>query len=289
MTLGIRKPLPPVESWWARRWLTLLDGLAPDQDGLLRRARDAAMHGDVANVEVAPGRVSATIYSPFGSSYVANLRLHVHSEALWEHLLATLARYPDVAVRLLTGEMPREMEDVFAAAEGISLFPHDLYEIEASCGCPNRGVICRHVAALHYRFASYLDKQPFALTTLRGRTQRQIIAGIRAQWRSEESGASEPAEGDEAESGTAPLRVAGFYEAGPALDAFIPDFTPPQHDAALLRRLGKPPFANTSEDVITPLAAVYEPVTRRALAALKQSTQSARRRSPAPRSELDED
>lgn len=280
MTLGTRKVPQLVESWWARRWLSLLDGLPTDQEGHVRRGREALQRGEVANVEVAPGHVSGTVYGIYGSPYVAHLRLHVLQEETWERILAALARYPDVAVRLLTGELPRELEDVFAAAEGVSLFPRDLHEIEASCACPVRGLICRHIAALHYRFASHLDKQPFALTTLRGRTERQIVGGIRAQWNATES-RDAPSEGTaaDAQSHTAPLRAAHFFEAGAALDAFTPDFTPPQHDAALLHRLGRPPFANVGEDVVTPLSEAYGPVTRRALAAVKQNEQGAKRRS----------
>ncbi len=282
MTLGTRKPAPLVQSWWARRWLSLLDGLAPDVAAQLRRGREAFQRGEVANVEVAPGHASATIYSPYGSPYSAHLRLHVLADATWEHIVAALARYPDVAVRLLTGELPREVEDVFATAEGVSLFPRDLYEIEATCACSARGLMCRHVAALHYRFASTLEKQPFALTTLRGHTERQIAAGIRAQWGAGANEGIESAETD-ALTNVAPLRSARFFEAGAALDAFTPDFTPPQYDAALLHRLGRPPFVSTNEDVITPLAEVYAPVTRRALAAVKQSAQSAKRRIAAKR------
>jgi len=283
MTLGTRRAPQLVESWWARRWLSLLDGLPADQEGHVRRGREALQRGEVANVEVAPGHVSGTVYGIYGSPYVAHLRLHVLAEATWGRMLSALARYPDVAVRLLTGELPRELEDVFAAAEGVSLFPRGLYEIESSCACPARGPICRHVAALHYRFASHLDKQPFALTTLRGRTERHIVVGIRAQWTATESGEDGYAERaeTEAQGHTAPLRAEGFFEAGAALDAFAPDFTPPQHDAALLHRLGRPPFANVGEDVIAPLTEAYAPVTRRALAAVKQNEQGAKRRGAA--------
>jgi uncharacterized Zn finger protein len=285
MTLGTRRPPQLVESFWARRWLSLLDQLPADQEGHLRRGREALQRSEVANVEVAPGHVSGTVYGQFGSPYVAHLRLHVLADATWERILAALARYPDVALRLLTGELPHELEDVFAAAEGVSLFPTDLFEIETGCACPVRGLICRHIAALHYRFASLLDKQPFLLTTLRGRTERQISSGIRAQWSASESGGAAHPEHDAAEAPThsAPLRADRFYEAGAALDAFMPDFTPPQHDAALLHRLGRPPFANVGEDVITPLSEAYAPVTRRALAAVKQNEQSAKRRAASKR------
>src|SRR5215468_2578521 len=104
-TLGTRRPAPLVQSWWARHWLDVLDGVPAEMEGQVRRGREALQRGEVSGIEIGPGHASATIYGPYGSPYSAHLRMHVFEDATWERMLGAVARYPDVAVRLLTGEL----------------------------------------------------------------------------------------------------------------------------------------------------------------------------------------
>jgi uncharacterized Zn finger protein len=265
---------PPLgESWWARRWLSLLNELGSEYRGVLNRGRIAARDGEVGRAEVFPGHLSATVQGSFGIAFRVDMRMPILDGRAWERVLAALAGQAGFVARLLAGEMPREVEDIFAAA-GATLFPSGLREVETTCGCLARGVICKHAAALHYFFAMNLDAQPFVLLALHGYTQQQIVAALRAEWADGDADdpVSSEAESNEdaAEHTVAPLRATSFFEAGAALDRLAFGFAPPQSDAALLQRLGRPPFATASEDVIMPLSAAYGAITRRALAALKQ-------------------
>ena len=82
------------------------------------------------------------------------------------------------AAQLLAGEMPQEIDAVFAAA-GSSLFPSTEGELETECSCPDWANPCKHVAATHYILAEQLDEDPFLLFRLRGRTQEQVMAALR--------------------------------------------------------------------------------------------------------------
>ena len=64
------------------------------------------------------------------------------------------------AAQLLAGEMPQEIDAVFAAA-GSSLFPATEGELETECSCPDWANPCKHVAATHYILAEQLDEDPF--------------------------------------------------------------------------------------------------------------------------------
>jgi hypothetical protein len=68
-----------------------------------------------------------------------------------------------------------------------------------------------------------------------------------------------------------PLRAAGFYTAGPSLDALSIPFETPAINAALLLQLGKPPFATAAEDPLTPLSTFYAAMTEQALRTLAKS------------------
>jgi uncharacterized Zn finger protein len=271
------------ESWWARQWLSMLDTVGPESRGILNRGRAAARTGDVRRAEVKPGLLSGTVSSSFGLAYGVRIGVPVLGDRTWARVIAALTSKAAYAARLLAGELPTEIEDLFAK-EGASLFPRGLWELETTCGCLAAGALCKHAAALHYFFGANLHTQPFVLLALRGRTQQQIVAAIRTQWSA--SAASETvlieADGaeDEADPAFAPLRVERFFEPGAALDELAAIGTPPQSTAALLQRLGPPPFATEREDMLTPLGRAYAAVTRHAVAALKQST---KRRSAATR------
>src|SRR6185503_13205308 len=49
-----------------------------------------------------------------------------------------------------------------------------------SCSCPDWGDPCKHVAATHYVLGEALDRDPFLLFELRGRTKRQVMDALRA-------------------------------------------------------------------------------------------------------------
>ncbi|HKB46336.1 MAG TPA: hypothetical protein VKC57_01470 [Ktedonobacterales bacterium] len=264
------------ESWWARQWLSMLDTVGPEYRSILNRGRAAARAGDVRRAEVQPGLLSGTVSSSFGLAYSVRIGVPVLGDRTWVRVIAVLTSKAAYAARLLAGELPTEIEDLFAK-EGASLFPQGLWELETTCGCLAAGALCKHTAALHYFFGANLHTQPFVLLALRGRTQQQIVAAIRAQWSASASGESallaSGADGDvEADPAFAPLRVERFFEPGAALDELAAIGMPPQSTAALLQRLGPPPFATEREDVLAPLGRAYAAVTRHAVAALKQST-----------------
>jgi uncharacterized Zn finger protein len=166
--------------------------------------------------------------------------------------------------------VPPEITDIFAGL-GLSLLPRIASEVTANCTIHPRQSLCPHVAAVHYLLATNLEGQPFLLFALRGRELTDVLDDMRAQWEGgqprEESADEDAAPLEELfPPVSAPLRAASFYRAGPALDALRITIAPPQVEAALLKRLGRPPFAAPDEDPTAALTSVYAAVTRRALA-----------------------
>ena len=61
--------------------------------------------------------------------------------------------------KLLAGEMPHDIEDVFASCK-LTLFPRSHAELKASCTCPDWENPCKHVAAAYYILAEQLRRGP---------------------------------------------------------------------------------------------------------------------------------
>jgi uncharacterized Zn finger protein len=90
-----------------------------------------------------------------------------------------MAAQAKFSAALLAGEMPQEIDAVFHAA-GASLFPKQRAELKANCSCPDDGDPCKHVAATHYVLGEALDRDPFLLFELRGRSKSQVLDALRA-------------------------------------------------------------------------------------------------------------
>jgi uncharacterized Zn finger protein len=82
--------------------------------------------------------------------------------------------------QLLAGEMPADIEEVFAAC-GLSLFPRSAAELKPSCSCPDWEPVCKHVAATYYLLAERFDEDPFAIFAWRGRERDELLDHLRSR------------------------------------------------------------------------------------------------------------
>ena len=49
------------------------------------------------------------------------------------------------------------------------------------CSCPDWANPCKHIAAVHYLLGERFDEDPFLMFLLRGRSQDEIVAALRAR------------------------------------------------------------------------------------------------------------
>ena len=280
------KPKPFVASWWAQRWLDVLEGVGPAYQSRLTRGRGDARAGRVWPLGVGPGVISAQVQDNYSYYCQAQVLLQPLPGAVWTQVLGAMATEAAAMAKLLAGEFPLEVEALFAAA-GASLFPRSAEEFAMSCTCPTWDAPCRHTAAACYAFALQIETQPLLLLTLRGRTAEQITAELRTTWSGQIGGAPRPqpkltdddepdASTDDADGFTAVLRPASFFVGRDGLERFRVTQTPPEGEAALLKRLGNPPFAKDHEDVVAALAPVYGAATRYGLRLWQRSAQGRR-------------
>jgi uncharacterized Zn finger protein len=102
--------------------------------------------------------------------YRVRVGLTAFEKAQWARVEQAPADDAWYTAKLLPGEMPTDVEDVFAAA-GLALFPSDLRELAMDCSCPDWEVPCKHLVAVFYLLAESFDADPFAILALRGRSR----------------------------------------------------------------------------------------------------------------------
>jgi uncharacterized Zn finger protein len=232
-------------SWWGQRWLQSLQGFG--WDSRLQRGRSYARQGQVVDLTLGPGGITAGVQGSRPKPYRVTIKLHPLKDAQWEKAITALAERALFVGQLLAGEMPTEIEEIFTAADA-ALFPQQSGDLEMSCSCPDWAVPCKHLAAVYYLIAEWLDRDPFLLFELRGRDRDALLTPLRERRGAEEETDAPPAEPEE------PLTAAGFWTAG-NLDLDRGSEAPPPVPQALLRALGDPP--GWSE---TPLATTLRPV-----------------------------
>lgn len=252
------------ERWWSKRFVAALEALT-DSDRL-KRGRSYARTGQVLEPRVGPGLVTARVQGSRPEPYAVRIAVKPFSEAQWLRVEKAMADQAIFMAALLAGEMPRDIEEAFAAAR-LSLFPAKPGELETDCSCPDWANPCKHVAAALYILAELFDDDPFLILAWRGRTRDRLIERLRE--RRAEPSPSTPAggPGGDAEDAAAgedapPLAAAldDFWRAGAELDRLVVSPRAAEIPDALLRQLGPLPLEASGTRLTERLAAAYRAI-----------------------------
>jgi uncharacterized Zn finger protein len=159
-------------NWWSKRWIEILEGSI--DSARLARGRSYARKGQVIDIEIEPGLVTASVQGTRKKPYQIRLGFETLSEEAMSMLLFRFRERSSFAARLLSGEMPDEMEKVFKEA-GISLFPSKSALRRYKCSCPDDAAPCKHITAVLLLLAEVFDDDPFLLLKLRGVNRESLI------------------------------------------------------------------------------------------------------------------
>lgn len=260
-------------SWWSRRFLGSLEAVLVG--GRMERGRSYARKGQVAALTLGPGDVSAVVQGSRSDPYRVRLTMPVATEEEWERIIATLGAQAGHAARLLAGDLPHEVEGVFAAA-GASLFPGPQARLVTECTCPDFENPCKHIAAVCYLVAEMFDRDPFRVLEWRGKDRAAVVDALRSLRNAptpgsagspgEEPAGRAPPPGDVGEDGRAGQEGAevsseGFWVAGPGLaDVHVLPVAAPLPDA-VLRQLPRDLLHVRGRDVADVLAVAYDAFT----------------------------
>jgi uncharacterized Zn finger protein len=164
------------ESWWSRRFLDVLESFA--MGSRLTRGRTYARKGQVISLDAVPGEVRATVQGSRVKPYRVTIGLAVFPEIVWARAEIALSEQALPSAKLLAGEVPPELEDLFADA-GAPLFPRSVKELDQRCTCPDWEVPCKHLAATFYLLAEAFDDDPFLILRWRGREREALLGRLR--------------------------------------------------------------------------------------------------------------
>jgi uncharacterized Zn finger protein len=165
------------QTWWSERFIEVLNGIG--MGNRLQRGRSYARTGQVISMDVGPGSVTAQVQGSRARPYRVRIGIAAFGKSEWAQAEDTLASNAWYTAMLLSGEMPDDIEDVFAGL-GLSLFPATARDLSLDCSCPDHAVPCKHLAATFYLLAESFDDDPFAILAWRGRERADLLANLQA-------------------------------------------------------------------------------------------------------------
>lgn len=228
------------EQWWSRRFVDVVESYS--KSNRITRGKRYARKGQVVDLVVENGVVSATVQGSRPDPYEITIRGDALDEETWQQVERAMADRAAFAAQLVTEEMPPDIEEVFEAC-GVSLFPQSYGDMATNCTCPDTANPCKHIAAVFYILAEQFDEDPFLIFRWRGRSRETVLDRLQELRGVDETSDTQDTSfeaGDERPIGDC---LDEFWTAGESLeDVTIRSGTVKVADAAL-KRLGEPPAA----------------------------------------------
>ena len=253
------------KNWWAKKWISVLEGF--HLGARLNRGRSYARRGQVLDMQVASGVITANVQGSRPRPYRVEIRVKTLPESAQTRLGSALSRQALFVAKLLAGEMPQDIEQALRGT-GVSLFPEQLDDLQTQCSCPDWSNPCKHIAAVYYLMGEEFDRDPFLLFKLRGIDRAKLTALIGGQVqppkrrRRRKSRGMRPAMPPVSE----PINPsAGAFWDGAALPpGWLGEIRTPPLPAALLKRLGNFPLWRGNEHILDALTPIYIRASKRA-------------------------
>ncbi len=194
------------ETWWGRKFLEVV--MKSNDYIRLNAGKSYARNGQVQWIEASPCSVEAKVSGSY--VYAVRIRFTPLPEESWKKMLSIISDEASFAARLMAGSFPEAMERRLSKQD-LSLFPR-VDPKSKGCNCPDKGSPCKHEAAIYFLLAENIDKDPFLLFLLHGKTKEDVLSGLR------EARVAESVPTDNLEVSVVPSGSSGsYYRMGAAL------------------------------------------------------------------------
>jgi len=236
----------------------------------LNRGRTYARKGQVMDMKVQAGIVTAKVQGTRARPYSVSIRLKPLSDEEWSKTFNLMSQKAFFMAKLLAGEMPQEIEEAFSENK-TPLFPTSSHNLETDCTCPDWANPCKHIAAVCYILAEAFDKDPFLMFVLRGRTKEQVVEELK-KLRAPAAQMCGPDRSIQEQTAPLPIAPESYWRAGDRMNEFKVRMYPPPVPASFIKGLGPPPLSLGKENLADIFSALYTIISASAYRAVFSKT-----------------
>jgi len=253
----------PARNDLAQRWLAAIESHVPEE--ARQQGLEYAHSGQIVSLQILAGAIEAMVQGTAPKPYRTRIIVPALDDASWQRMIEAMAGEAMHAAKVLAGELPPNLHEVFAA-QGFALTPATA-QVTSTCTCAAGGA-CKHVAAAANLLAEQLSDQPLLVFALLGLPAERLLERLR-QARTLHTRGVAMAHGETAIPGSqapaAPLesQIEDFWRGTGDIDAIAWQPPPLAVRHALLRRLGPSPLAGKFP-MVGLLASIYDTVTEAA-------------------------
>lgn len=248
------------ETWWAKRFLEVLNSFG--WSNRLTRGRSYARGGQVIDYQIDYGLITSKVQGSQRKPYEIKIKVKTISEEEWSELIKVMSQEARFLAKLLSGQMPQDIEEVFKKAK-VPLFPTSDKDFDADCSCPDWANPCKHIAAVYYIVAEAFDRDPFLIFHLRGLKRDELLAKLHKEGGIEQTKLKEEVEEQGQKVPVEPLTddPVAFWKVEMKTELHF-SLKPPAMDAAILHRLGVPQFfLGTEKEFFQTMEKVYKDIS----------------------------
>jgi uncharacterized Zn finger protein len=246
------------KNWWTKRWMAVLENHYMGAE--LPRGRAYAQAGQVLALKIENGTVSATVQGAREKPHKVEIKFKPAPKKNWDKLTGILSGQAIFAAKLLSGQMPESIEEVFEE-QGVALFPKEIEDLETSCSCTVGG-LCRHIISVYYILAEEFDRDPFLFMRLRGLERNKLICDIGTSIKRSRKKAEyldmELHSGPREIGTPFTLEVSHFWNGGNVNEDNLGDVRIPPSPGSLSKHLGHFPMWRGEERFLDALELVYK-------------------------------
>jgi uncharacterized Zn finger protein len=164
-------------TWWGRALVRSFEELTVEA-GDLAKARSLARSGRLGAIVVIDAMASAVVDPGSTGPLMAQVKIDRLDDTGWTTFAMEAARESGYAAALEAGELPADLVE-HADEAGSEVLPGS-GDIDTACECDAWAQPCVHALALLYQLAWQVDRDPYVLLLLRGRTREGLLAEVSA-------------------------------------------------------------------------------------------------------------
>jgi uncharacterized Zn finger protein len=160
-------------TWWGKAWNDNLKRYS-DYSSRIGRGGSYVRNGAVLDLKIEQGIIKALVQGSVRNPYEVEIAIRPLLPEVWEKMRIAGEGKIESLQELIDGKFPPGLSELFTA-QGSGLFPAPK-DITFKCSCPDRAMMCKHVAAVLYGIGARLDEDPTLFFTLRAVDIHNLIS-----------------------------------------------------------------------------------------------------------------